>query len=101
MRALGEWVDYCRDEERRLRAPYLQWAVGGADFDYLLKATVGEAYLRALRAGKAPDGARDVAAREGDYCVSVNGAYELHRWNHAGRACADDVHARYLGLLGV
>ena len=86
MRALGEWGAYCRAEERKLQAAhYLHWMVGGADFDYLLKATVGEAYLRALRRGVAPDQAQAEAAFDGMRCVS---------------GAAQDVHERYLLSLG-
>ena len=108
MRALGEKIAYYREQERRLRPPHDMVGAGGADFDWLLKAAVGEAYLRALRLGIAPSCAHRVAADEGAQCVrvwnertcrtraSVSGHYELQRWVGAGEAEADDVHRFFM-----
>ena len=113
MRKINEWVESNYAIERKLRPNYGERAIGGADFSYLLKALVGEAYLRALRHNKTPDEALASAIEEGNYCVnnwnnktcktrvSINGHYELQVWDQAGKSEAEAVHLRYLRLLKV
>ena len=111
MRAIGEWIDYHREQEHRLRPRTGEVAVGSADFDHLLKATVGEAFLRSLRQGETPVVARIKAAEEGDQCVAIwnsrtcfnracmSGKFELQRWNKAGTAEADAVYLVYVNMM--
>ncbi len=112
MRVISEWVDMNREQEQFIQQRSNALSVGSADFDYLLKATVGEAYLRALRNGGTPAEAHLMAVADGNYCVSqwntkthktrayFMGPYELQRWDKAGEAEADAVHLRYLNLIG-
>lgn len=113
MRIIRKTVDYNREQERKLIPPYGCLAVGGADFDYLLKATVGEAYLRVLECGGTPEEAHREAVANGNLCVnrwnekthktrvSINGSYELKRWEKAGESEADSIHIHFLNLLRV
>ena len=110
MRVISEWVDEQRHQQCVRTPPWGTVGVGGADFEFLLKATVGEAYLRILRRGGTPEEAHVEAVAEGNYCVerwnsktsrtrmSINGSYELQRWEKAGEAEADSVHLFYLAL---
>ena len=110
MRLIREWVDYHYGQEWRLRPNSGELALGGADFDHLLDATVGEAYLIALSMGKSPSEAHREAVEAGNHCVHiwntrthktrayVSGNYELKRWDKAGESVADSLHLRFLNL---
>ena len=52
-----------------LRPPTGTVGVGAADFDYALRATLAEAYLRDLRQGQSPAVARHVARAVGDQII--------------------------------
>lgn len=111
MRAISRRVDWWREQELVHRPPWGSIGVGGADFDYLLKATVGEAYLRVLRRGGTPDEARAEAIADGSECVrtwntkssksraSVAGQYELQRYERAGAAEADAIHLWFIAMM--
>lgn len=111
MRAIGEWVEHQRRQEVIHRPPWGSIGVGGADFDFLLKAVVGESYLRVLRRGGNAREAHAEAVNAGDHCVtiwnkrthktraSINGAHELQRWDKEGEVAADWVHRYYLALM--
>lgn len=112
MRLIDRRVLYHYEQERILRPRQNELAVGSADFDHLLKATVYEAYLRILRGGGSPQEAHVEATKDGNDCIKkwndsvhktrayVVGAYELRRWENAGKSEADNVHMQYLGLIG-
>jgi hypothetical protein len=82
MRELGETAETYHTKARNLMAPRGTVSVGGADFDYTLKAEVINSFLRALRIGDTPAEALAVAksdmalvvksfnARRGDYVTS-------------------------------
>lgn len=107
---INAWVARHRDMEQHLSTWDGRVGVGSADFDHLLKATVGEAYLRVLRKGGSPQEARDEAVKDGNHCVKVwnertsktraymNGPHELKRWEKAGEAAADDLHIWFLNM---
>ena len=111
MRCIDKWVNSNREQERKLVPPYGTIGVGGADFDYLLKTTAGEAYLRVLRRNGTPEEAHEEAIADGNHCVdvwnertsktraSVNGVYELKQWNETGKMVADDLHLWFLSLI--
>lgn len=110
MRVIRKWVNYHRERERLLAPRYGELMIGGVDFDHLLKATVGEVFLKEIGGGKTPEEARDIAAVDGDDCVktwnertsnwraSISGNYELRRWDGAGRAEANNVYLHFLNL---
>lgn len=111
MRKLGDIVTDWEQRGRKLLPPHGTLAVGGADFDYLLKAIVGEEYLRALRRGHTPAEALELAKVAGTEAVhkwnttesksrvSINHRSELQRWNKAGEAAAEHIHALFVGQL--
>lgn len=82
-------------------------AVGGADFDHVLKATVGDEYLRTLRKGGTPKEAYDAAVAAGREAVekwntqgskgrmSAGGSYQLKRDPGAGDAYALGIHSAF------
>ena len=113
MRVIDEWVYEQRRQELLHRPPWGTIGVGGSDFDFLLKATVGEAYLRILRCGGTPQEAHAEAVKDGSECVArwnisgnktratVTGRHEIRRWEKAGEAVADSLHVQYLTLVGL
>ena len=110
MRVIGAWATFHREKATALYPKYGEVAIGGADFDHLLKAVVGESYLRVLRRGGSVEAARAEAVKYGNECVkrwndrthksrmSIVGSYELKRWDNAGESEADAVHLRFLNL---
>lgn len=110
-RVIDKVVGYHREQERKLIPPHGTVGIGGSDFDHLLKATVGEAYLRVLRRGGTAQEAHQQATEDGRDCVKrwnektsktrvyITGAYELRRWEKAGEVEADAVHLQFLSLL--
>lgn len=111
MRTIDERTSYHRKRSQELYPPQGTIGVGSQDFDHLLKAVVGEAYLRALRKGKPPTEAHLESVKEGNDCVerwnksmsntraSINGPYELKRWDKSGESEADSLHVYFLNLL--
>ncbi len=93
---------------RRLSPPKGTVGVGGADFDYNLKAIVGDEYLRSLRRGTTPQEALVAAAAAGTEAVvkwnvhvvkgraCFGGRHELRLWEGAGASRAEDVHYSFL-----
>lgn len=111
MRRLGEHVDRWYADHRRLIPPIGTVGIGGADFDYLLKATCGFAYLRALRNGGTPAEALRAAENDGVECLQIwnertrlqrafiSSRHELKRWDGAAQAVAESVHRLFTAML--
>ena len=107
----SDWVSPWRRKADSLYPPFGTIGVGGADFDYLLKAVVGESYLRALRKRNGPSVALEVAKKDGKECVKTwnertcktraafGGYYTLQRWEKAGESEAEFVHRVFLSYL--
>lgn len=84
--------------------------VGGADFDFTLKATIIDSYLRILRKGGTPKEALQEAIKDGQECidiwnnktsksrVSIHGNYELQRWPGSANAIAQAIHSHFTKL---
>lgn len=112
MRAISEDVEGEWQKSRDLSPRGGMIALGSADFDHTLKATVGDGYLRAMRAGKTPDEALAAAKADGldaikkwnDHghkgraTVTGNASYEYKRWEGAAETIADSFHRRFLML---
>ena len=113
MRVLYQEVLWHREQARFLQPRLNEIALGSADFDHILKAVVREAYLEVIRKRGTPAEAHVAAIADGNYCVeqwnqkghktraSVNGPWELKRWEKMGESEADSVHRHYLNLLRV
>ena len=111
MRRISEWVDFQRKQAQELYPSYGTLGIGGAGFDYLLKAVVGESYLRVLRHGGTNDEAYLQAVLDGNDCVQnwnkngrrsrvcIGSSYELERWDNAGAVEADALHGWFLALV--
>ena len=111
MRRLGEHVDRWYADHRRLIPPAGTVGIGGADFDYLLKANCGFAYLRVLRNGGSPADALKAAENDGAECLQiwnertcrqrafVSSREELKRWGGAAQAAAENVHRLFTAML--
>lgn len=107
MRQIDEAVHHAWSRARDLGPRGGSVSVGSADFDYTLKATVGEQYLRVLRNGGDPASAFTSAIEAGKEsiakwnttgCMSravINSRYELLRDNCAADAIALGFHARF------
>ena len=111
MQLIDRDVLYHHDRAKFLRPRLNELTGGGVDFDHFLKATVREEYLRVIRKGGCPADAHMTAVMAGNYAVTewnnrgsrgrvcINSPHELKRWEKAGEAEADAVHAQYVNLI--
>lgn len=98
-------IAWVRARELGPRHGYI--SVGSADFDYTLKATIGEQYLRVLRTGGDPTaafesaivaGKESIAKWNSTGCTSrmaATGKFELHRDECAAESIALGFHVRF------
>lgn len=75
MIALEGEIAYHRAEEQRLRPRYGEIAVGSADFDHLLNATIAEEFIRVIRRGDTPEVACREAKKASRDCITKWNAY--------------------------
>lgn len=110
MRRLEDELAKHRSEEQRLRPRYGEVAVGSADFDHLLNATIAEEFIRCIRRGDTPDVACREAKKASRDCITkwnahgcksrmpVSGHFEYHRWEGSGDGYAEALRARFNAL---
>lgn len=99
-----------RAEEQRLRPRYGEIAVGSADFDHLLNATIAEEFLRVIRRGDTPDVACRESQKASRDCITkwnahgcrsrmpVSSHHEYHRWEGCGDTYAESLRTKFNAL---
>lgn len=107
MRRLEDELAKHRSEEQRLRPRYGEVAVGSADFDHLLNATIAEEFLRVIRRGDTPEVACRAAKVASRDCITkwnshgcksrmpVSSYHEYHRWEGSGDGYAEVLRRRF------
>lgn len=110
MRNIEGEIAYHRAEEQRLRPRYGETAVGSADFDHLLNATIAEEFIRVIRRGDTPDVACREAKKASRDCITkwnahgcrsrvpVSSHHEYHRWEGCGDGYADVLRTKFNAL---
>ena len=100
MRSIDQMTQSSWKQNRDLQPRQGTIGIGGADFDYLLKACTYDAFLRSLRQGNTPQEAYSFACQEARDCVrkwnektskkraTFTGAHELKRWEESGESIA-------------
>ena len=97
IRKLEGEIAYHRAEEQRLWPRYGEIAVGSADFDHLLYATIAEEFIRVIRRGDTPDVACREAKKASRDCITKWNAYGCrsravvvsHAEYHCREGCGD------------
>lgn len=107
MRQIDEAVQHAWTRARDLGPRGGSIAVGSADLDYTLKATVGEQYLRILRTGGDTEAAFSSSIEAGQEAIAkwnsrgclsravIHGRNELHRDKCGAESIALGFHARF------
>lgn len=110
MIALEGEIAYHRAEEQRLRPRFGEIAVGSADFDHLLNATIAEEFIRCIRKGDTPEVACRGAKKASRDCITkwnsygcrsrmpVSSHHEYHRSESAGDGYADVLRTKFNAL---
>lgn len=110
MRQIDEAVQHAWSRSRFLAPRYGEVGIGCEDFDYTLKATIGEQYLRTLRNGGDPDAAFAESIEAGKESIakwnttgcsprmSIGGRFQLQRNECAAESIALGFHCRFASL---
>lgn len=110
MRQIDEAIQHAWERARFLGTRNGAIPIGSSDFDYTLKATIGEQYLRVLRTGGDTEtafmssieaGKEAIAKWNTSGCKSravAVGRYELHRNECSAESIALGFHARFVAF---